>query len=317
VSLTEAQRAIRATGIGASEIAAVVGVAPHATALEVWMRKPNPARAALVLEDDGDERTEIGDALEPVLRGLFEQRTGHRLSACHRPQTLRHPSLTHVLASPDGILSTERAGLELKVVGARMAHHWDGDVLPDYVATQVAQSMAVTGLPRWYVAALVGGTDLRIIAVDRDAALEEALLGAATRFWTEHVLPNEPPDAASTDDRLAYLAARYPRSKSRVCREAAPEERDVLSLLREAHEIRRLALDQYAAFEASALAAIGADSGIESDVGKMLWIPKPGAVSWKAVAEELAGGVVAADVIEKHRGAPFRSPAFYPRNRTT
>ena len=70
--------------------------------------------------------------------------------------------------------------------------------------------MHVCNLPRWDVAALIGGRDFRIYTIERDTQLEDFLVGAVGRFWSDHVVAKVPPagDAASYRD---YLAQKWQR----------------------------------------------------------------------------------------------------------
>jgi hypothetical protein len=59
-------------------------------------------------------------------------------------------------------------------------------------------------------------------------------------------------------------------------------------------------------------AMVGDHYGVEGECGKFLWFSKPGSVSYKSIAEELAGGKIPEDLFDRHRGAPTRMAQFYP-----
>lgn len=303
--LTPEQKEIRATGIGASEVAAILRMYPYRGPIDVWLEKTGRAEAR-------EETTAIsvGTALEAFALALYSRRTGHKL---YRPKvTMRHPVHAHVLASPDALGRRDDLGAEVKVVGARMAHHWSNDTIPDYVRLQAVQNMAVTGRAAWDVVALIGGTDLRVHRVERDEATEALLCEAIETFWTEHVERDMPPPVEAPEERRRYLLARYPGSETQRCRRI--EEPFVAEA---AQRIRELgaeiaALDaEKTALEDALCELIGDDRGIEGRWGKALWYPQQGPVSWKSVAEDLAGGVVPPDVLEKHRGEKTRVFRLY------
>ena len=311
--LTAAQRELRQHGVGASEIAMIVGLHPYKGALDVWLAKATPTRPPIVIEhdDEAGAPTSIGQAIEDGLRSLYEQRTGLKM---RRARTLRHRALPYVLATPDGLGtgSANDVGLEIKVVGARMAHHWQGDYVPDYVLSQAAQGMAVTGRSRWDVVALIGGTDLRIIEIERDLELEASLLEAARDFWEGYVLADVMPEPRDPAEHRRYLLARYPGSAATKCDvDESPETRALVEQLTAA----KTALEAAEALEADLTnklcAIVGDRYGVEGRWGKFIWPSIQGQVSWRDLAEELAGGAIADALLTKHRRPSYRRPNLY------
>lgn len=316
--LTTEQREIRRTGIGASEIAQVVDVHPYQGPIHVWLKKPTPTRPALVPDNDPEDAlsaTSVGSILEDGMRLLFEKKTGMKLA---RPGaiTLRHERFPCVLASPDDLLETGGAGLEIKIVGSNSGHLWSGG-LPDHHELQCRQNMAVTNRSRWYVIALIGGIDVRLHCVERDLDVEDLLLESARSFWDVHVLGDEPPEPRNEDERRLYLSRRYAAGSAKDLLDAFGRD-DVLACMREL----RGAKDAIAAAQAvvdraenDLIERLGGAYGIESEEGKLIWYPQQGGPNWKAIAEELAGGAVPSALIEKHRGPAKSVARFTPRKR--
>lgn len=312
MALTPEQLAIRLTGIGASEAAAVVEVHPYKGALDVWLEKPTPSRPPLVApsEDEDSPRAQVGSFLEDGLRSLYSLRTGVQVVAA---TTLRHPELPHVLATPDGLALSEDAGLELKVVGANMAHHWADDTVPDYVQLQAVQGMAVTGRGRWDVAALIGGTDFRIHQIYRDLELEDDLLAALTAFWETYVVGDEAPEPRDADAARRLLRLRYPGSSAGKLLQDDREELAEMARWITAADSQLEALKEARAQLVNAMCAeVADDYGISGRWGRFLWYPTRGRVDWKGVAEELSGSRIPEDVVERHRGDGGRVPRLYP-----
>ena len=308
--LTAEQKAIRATGLGASEIAAVAGISPWASPLDIWLRKATPTRGPLI-EDDLDaaaqDRTEVGHVLEEPVLDLYRRRTGFA-AVRHSDQTRRHPQYRWMLASPD---ATADAGhlVEIKVVGMRMAEHWDGGV-PDYVRAQAQQQMLVAGATRCDVAALIGGTDFRPYVLEHDAALAAALIGVGESFWRDHVEADIPPPPGATEDRMEYLAKRFPRHRDAL-----------LEVPAEHHDLVGAMIARYTAAAAAAKAAdgaleaakaalcelIGEAAGIRGPWGQATWKLQAGRPAYEKIATALAPhGLIPADLLEQHRGRPFR-----------
>lgn len=304
--LTAAQREIRATGIGASEVSAVLEMNPYRGPIDVWLEKTGRVEGG----DTGSDAIDLGHHLEAFALALYTKRTGVKL---FRPKTtLRHASFEHMLASPDALARHEDLGAEAKIVGWRMAHHWAGDTLPDYVDLQARQNMAVTGRSAWDVVAIIGGTDVRVHRVERDPDIEAMLGEAIEGFWTDHVANDVPPPVQDPDERRRYLLTRYPGSEATRTRWTTDE------LVAGAVEQIRDLDAQVKALEAereeladAVCELVGADYGLEGPWGKALWFPTAGPVRWKEIAEKLAGGVVPPALIEEHRGARSRTFRVY------
>jgi predicted phage-related endonuclease len=75
-------------------------------------------------------------------------------------------------------------GLEIKNRSYNDKPRWADNHVPAEVATQAHWGMFVTGLPRWDVAGLIGGNDLRILTLKRDDDLLHAMQAVAEAFWT-------------------------------------------------------------------------------------------------------------------------------------
>lgn len=186
--------------LGASEVAAAVGLCPFTTPVELWQRKMGLAPGFVA-----SEASEWGLALEPVVLGKYAERTGRRIE---RQQVyLRHEEYPWLIATVDAVADDGRL-VEVKTTGAHMAASWgeDGtDEIPDSYTLQVTQQMALHGARLADVAVLIGGQRMRIHPVQYDPDLAGKILAGAIRFW-ECVQTGTPPDwGRQTAATLAIL----------------------------------------------------------------------------------------------------------------
>src|SRR5262249_22027524 len=125
--LSEEDKALRRTFIGASDIGAIVGLNPYRDAVDVLNDK-----LGFTVEGEDDEATEWGHRLEPIVRAWYAQEAmvddaTIALSPCG---TLRHPTESWAGCTLDSKIVGKRRGLEIKIVGPRMVYEWDtGDDL--------------------------------------------------------------------------------------------------------------------------------------------------------------------------------------------
>src|SRR5262245_11426366 len=195
--LTPEQRAHRRRGIGSSDIAAIVGVSPHAASIDVYLDKLGLAK------ERETQETWCGDRAEAFIAELYEERAAMGLSFPN--ETRGHPQHPWALATPDRWRNDGDGIVEIKLVGARMLHLWS-DGLPAHVEVQVQWQREVCDVERADVAALLGGTRFEMYHVERDRELGADLLDIGRAFWEEHVLVRVPPPMSGEDARrLAQL----------------------------------------------------------------------------------------------------------------
>ncbi|BBE09439.1 Putative phage-related protein [Mycoavidus cysteinexigens] len=189
--------AARRTGIGGSDIGAILGVSPFKTAVDVYLSKTQPTPM-----DEPAEYTYWGHAVEPIIAQRFSEEHGIEVI---RPDTImRHPEHEWMVANLDGIIPGERPGvLEIKNVNTFSAKAWGlegSDEVPLTYVAQVAWYMAVKDYDYAVIAALFGGNEYREFRVERDSELEAILIDAGRTFWFKHVLPRIAPEAKTLSD---------------------------------------------------------------------------------------------------------------------
>lgn len=182
----DAWLAARATSIGASESSALFGLSPQnrESVYSLWAKK-----AGLVEPEQIDaEWLEWGQILEEPIAQRYAARTGHVLWAPPTPWcVVTHPRLHFLTATLDrwiidGHGRDSRGDLEIKNVGAFNAD-WKEEI-PLYIQAQVQHQLACTGFKWAVVAALIGGSKMETIEIERNDEYIAALEAKAEEFWT-------------------------------------------------------------------------------------------------------------------------------------
>lgn len=198
----------RMTGLGGSDIGAILGMNPYRTPYQVWMEKTGRADAV-----ESSLAARWGIYAEEFVAREYSDRTGAKVQRYNA--MLRHPAaplIGHVdrLVIPDGAkvaawrkeIRTD-LGLECKTVSAFAVgrdSEWGQagtDEVPRRYLLQVATYQALTGCQHWDLAALIGNTDFRVYHFTRDADLEGYLLEEASRWWRDYVIADTPPPPSS------------------------------------------------------------------------------------------------------------------------
>lgn len=311
-------------GLGASEIAAAIGLSPWRTPLSVWLEKTGQSPPF-----DGNEYTKWGLALEPVVRQEYVTRSG--MDVYVPPRSLYHRDLPWCRATPDGIAIGGELGqwlwpVQIKVAGFMMRDSWGPSgsaTIPEQYLIQEVVEMAVTNLDRADVAVLIDGHDYRQYTISRDADLERDVLSAAGEFWAR-VQRGEAPDVDDTDDYRRYLGEKL-KARDIVAPQTPTGDELATALYDARRRVAEVASERKQAENdlRAYLAEVGADA-INTGLGRITWRQSAGKASrdWQALARDyatllqLSGESASADRdIEKftEHGRPSRTLRV-PRN---
>jgi putative phage-type endonuclease len=240
MTLTPDQLALRLRGITATDCAAIAGVHPERSPIDVWREKRGEAPPF-----EGNKRTKWGNLLEPVVRTDYEDRSGLRIEV---PGTLEHPDAPWMLCSPDGVAYQDIdpvRGLEIKCHTVRLAHLYGApgsDEVPPYVLAQCVWSMAVTGLSRWDVVAFIDGQPTDYI-IDRDDEVIDMLRERAERFLVDNVRGGAVPDPDGSEGFDEWLKDRHKTNGADLIELQADADRDLLALIDRAKLLREQGAD--------------------------------------------------------------------------
>jgi putative phage-type endonuclease len=195
---TEQWHQLRASGIGGSEVAAILGLSPYVSAYTLWHRKKG-----LLAGQTPNVGMSWGTRLEDVIAAKFAE--DHPEMGVRRTGTWRNLERPWMLGNPDRFITTPagrapKAVLEVKTAHGSDTWQWGKsgtDEIPPYYLTQVRWYLAVLGLDLAHVAVLIGGSDYREYTVQQDTADTELMISAAERFWVS-LKSDTPPDLDSS-----------------------------------------------------------------------------------------------------------------------
>ena len=229
----------RRTGIGGSDVAAVLGLNPWKTPLDVWNDKLG------LSEDKGmSEPAYWGTVLEDTVAKEFQLRTGKRVQKVSHQ--FADPETPWAIANIDRaiinreiakkirpLLNVEEIERYANITGverpintdvafeAKTAHAFTADlwgpsqeleikqnniktehVIPLYYETQIQWYCGILKLRGMYLAVLIGGSDFRMYWIDARPDVFQVIKEKCAAFWNNNVLTRTPPEPINIEDVL-------------------------------------------------------------------------------------------------------------------
>lgn len=240
--LTSAADIIHRTGVGASEIAAVLGISPFFDAWEVWARL-----RGMLGPMKPDVRMRCGKAFQQPIAQLFTEDTGLPHEWYDKPYY--HPRREWQRASVDAFIpaiAKPSAVLEVKTSGLERSGDWErpepgefGDEsgVPEYYLAQVQYQMNAHNLPLAYIAVEINH-ELRYYRVEADPTVQAFLLNEAEEFWRKYALGGEEPPIGHSEEFRRYLKRAYPKPKAPIREAIVNEKVNEIALLDEYAALR-------------------------------------------------------------------------------
>lgn len=195
---------VRKLGLGGSDMAAVLGLSPWRSPIDVWLDKTSDT-----VEEKESEPMYWGNVLEEVVAQEFAKRSGYKVR--NNNFTLQSEPYPYLLANIDREIVGLDAGLECKTANAFKANEWDGDNVPDAYYIQCQHYMAVTGKASWWIAALIGGNTFVYKEIKRNDEVIQAIIDTGAAFW-ELVESNTMPAPDDTKQCENALKKLYQKS---------------------------------------------------------------------------------------------------------
>lgn len=180
---------MRSSDITSTESAALFGMSPYTTELELFHRK----KSKTIQKIDQNQRMRAGKFLEPSIAELVGNELGCRVA----PFKVYATDVDDKMGSSfdyeivDGKFKDWI--LEIKNVDYLIYRdQWEDDEAPDHIEVQVQHQLELTGRPGVLIAALVGGNDLRIIERERNPKMGLGIRWRIRSFWEDVAVDREP-----------------------------------------------------------------------------------------------------------------------------
>ncbi len=194
------------SNLGASEVAAVLGMSPWATPFDIWARK-----TGRMGEQEETRVMRLGNLLEPVVLTLAEDELG---PLDRQPQTLlipNSPIVCHLdakVASSGIPVEAKTAGVECPIVG-----NWgeDGtDDIPDYYWVQLAMYVKASQKDLGYLAAYLGGRGFRMYVCPARHELADQIVNDVGEWWDRHIIGDRQPENSAPSEETMRRMKRQP-----------------------------------------------------------------------------------------------------------
>lgn len=298
--------ASRRNGIGASDVAALLGWSRWQTPWEMWAEKTG----ALVVAEKDSEAILLGHALEPwlidqapTMLGQPVTRTPHMMYAYDdgiRDWQMASPD---ALADDGGLVEAKTAG----IAGWEEPQGWEDGRVPLGYEFQARWQMYVMDRPWVHFVALVAGIGRITRKVVRDIPLEFDLIQHVSEWRQKHLIDGVEPAIDGRD--LTALNQVYANPNGTTADLSATDALEWRMAYKEGARLKKEGDALQAGPKAHFRAALG--NATEGTIDRKLvvtWNETKGEVDYKRMAEELA----------EQAGIPVPDPETYrkPSGRT-
>ena len=322
----------RQQGLGGSDVAAILGLSPWKTPLDVYLSKVEP------VEDDGledmSEPALWGTLLEEVVAKEASRRAGYQIQringlAKHPKHSVLVANLDRVIVAPGSRARLDTSGrllgaagiMEVKTASAYKAGEWgrpdDDEAIPIHYAAQGMHYLSVTGQEWCEFAVLIGGQRFVTKRMERDEPTIAAMAEQCVAFWENHVLPRRPPEPVNSADVLKM----FPKDNA-VAIDASANALHAFNEAKRLREQIKVAETDLESHTEALKLALGPNVSLTLD-GKPIVTWKAAADSkktdWKAAFEEIqplyeiarsAEAMTAAEILQRHTASAPGSRRF-------
>jgi len=187
----------RKRSISSTDIAAIMGMNPYVTPLDIYNRKISTEESPGTVDN---KYTRMGKRLEPIIASLFHEATGIWIERNSNNNTIeKEVNGVNLLTTPDGLIyqyeDPENRDGEAKLVAVAefksTQQSWKEP--PVYYEFQLMWTMGLLGVDTGYLIWLERGLDFKYKEYKFDSMLFEMMVNAAVGFWNNHIRTMTPP----------------------------------------------------------------------------------------------------------------------------
>lgn len=184
--------------LGGSDIAAILGISPWRTPLDVYLDKvegkqpEDPSKAKIFRR---------GARMEPYILDLLTEE--HGVEIINRGQRYRDKTHDFIAAEIDAEAASGE-NIEVKTANQFASKNWGAehtDEIPVYYTAQAMHGMMVREAPATIFPVLIGSDDFRVYRVERDDETIELIRAKEVEFWSR-IEKRDPPPPSQVSDIL-------------------------------------------------------------------------------------------------------------------
>ncbi len=201
----------RKKGIVGSDLAAIMGVSPFATARDLYYDKCGIE--PMIDEESNWVAKKVGHLLEDLVAEIFAKKTGFEVWSVKT--IFSHPDYPFMQANVDFFYKDNNGkigGLECKTTNYMAKSKWDDDTVPINYELQCRHYMAIMDIDEWWIACMYGNNENDFIMrkITRDEDYEDIIIQSESSFWNDFILTKqEPPYTENGDLILDSIKKHY------------------------------------------------------------------------------------------------------------
>lgn len=178
----------RRHAIGASDLAAILGLSPYRSPWDIWALKTDRAS-----EFQGNEATRLGQVFESGILDYAQ----HKLGELRRNVRISHDTLP-LAATLDGQCIGSDRPVEAKTTGLTgpVAGQWGDegtDQVPEQYLVQVYAQIMCSNSDLGYLFALIPGRGVLQYEIQRQDSVCDKIANFVDVWWTRHIINGEEP----------------------------------------------------------------------------------------------------------------------------
>lgn len=249
----------RLADVTSTESAALFGMSPYVTRFELWHRKKSGAAP----DFNANERMSWGNRLEAAIAHGIADEQGWQIQPMKDYRRLPSERIGssfdfEILNHPDGPAHLEIKNVDYLAYRDGWILHDDGDIeAPEHIEMQIQHQMLVSGYPRTFIGALIGGNRGIVIERLRDEPVIAAIKRRIGEFW-KSVDDGIEPDPIMPEDAQAVIRLNQYAEPGKIIDVSNDENiASIVARIAAANKAKKLAEEDADVAKAEFLIAVG------------------------------------------------------------